>query len=37
MPLGMLIFGPMADRVPIQWIMVGSGALLAAAGKMIRR
>lgn len=35
MPLGMLIFGPMADYVRIQWIMVGSGALLAVTGGFV--
>ena len=34
LPIGMAVFGPMADAVPLQWIMIGSGAalvLLAAA------
>jgi len=31
-PAGMLVYGPLADRIPVQWIMVGSGALLAALG-----
>lgn len=25
MPLGMAVFGPMADIIPLQWIMIGSG------------
>jgi len=29
MPIGMLIFGPAADVVPIEWLLVGSGALFA--------
>ncbi len=35
MPIGMLVFGPLADIVPIEWLLVGSGLLtfvvLAAA------
>lgn len=32
LPVGMAIFGPMADVIPLQWIMVGSGfALIAIA------
>lgn len=26
--VGMALFGPMADVIPLQWIMVGSGVLL---------
>lgn len=32
MPLGMLVFGAMADKMPLQWIMTGAGAGLAAMG-----
>ncbi|MGI6153987.1 MAG: MFS transporter [Christensenellaceae bacterium] len=28
LPIGMAVFGPLADVVPLQWIMVGSGAAL---------
>ena len=28
LPVGMAIFGPMADEIPLQWIMVGSGVAL---------
>lgn len=32
MPLGMLVFGPLADRVPISWLMLFSGfAMLAGS------
>ena len=35
MPLGMVVFGPLADVMPIEWLLVGSGLLtfvvLAAA------
>lgn len=35
-PIGMVIFGAMADSVPLQWIMVASGiALMATAGAAI--
>lgn len=30
LPVGMAVFGPMADKVPLQWIMVGSGIALMA-------
>ena len=28
LPVGMAVFGPMADRIPLQWIMIGSGIAL---------
>ena len=28
LPIGMAIFGPLADMLPLQWIMVGSGIAL---------
>ena len=28
MPLGMLIFGPLSDAVQIEWLLIGTGALL---------
>jgi DHA3 family macrolide efflux protein-like MFS transporter len=28
MPLGMLVFGPLADIVKIEWLLVGTGILL---------
>ncbi|MNW27183.1 putative bacilysin exporter BacE [compost metagenome] len=30
MPLGMMIFGPLADVVPIEWLLVGTGVLIIA-------
>lgn len=39
LPIGMAFFGPMADLVPLQWIMIGSGIaliLLAAFVQMDR-
>ena len=32
MPLGMLVFGPIADIVPIEWLLLGTGALLFVQG-----
>jgi len=32
MPVGMLLFGPIADAVRIEWLLVGSGAVMAALG-----
>lgn len=28
LPVGMALFGPMADAIPLQWLMIGSGAAL---------
>lgn len=30
MPLGMLVFGPVADIIRIEWLLLGTGALLFA-------
>lgn len=30
LPVGMAVFGPLADIFPLQWIMVGTGIALAA-------
>ena len=33
LPIGMAIFGPLADILPLQWIMIGSGiALIIISG-----
>ncbi|MDQ0194146.1 MFS transporter [Paenibacillus wynnii] len=32
MPLGMLVFGPMADFIKIEWMLIGTGALLFIQG-----
>jgi DHA3 family macrolide efflux protein-like MFS transporter len=32
MPLGMLIFGPLADALRIEWILLGTGILMLATG-----
>lgn len=28
MPLGMLIFGPLADLIPVEWMLIGTGVVL---------
>lgn len=28
MPLGMLIFGPLADVIEIEWLLIGTGLLM---------
>jgi len=35
MPLGMLIFGPLADIISLQFILIGSGVLLIAASPLV--
>jgi len=32
MPLGMLVFGPLADIIKIEWLLIGTGALLFIQG-----
>ncbi len=34
MPLGMLLFGPLADLVRIEWILLGTGAVMLLQGLM---
>ncbi|MCQ1530094.1 MFS transporter [Lutispora saccharofermentans] len=36
LPIGMIIFGPMADAIPLQWIMIGSGIALILIAAFIR-
>jgi len=35
MPMGMLVFGPVADLVSIEWLLVGSGIVLFLLGFML--
>lgn len=35
MPIGMLIFGPMADIVRVEWILIGSGILMLVLGLLL--
>ncbi len=37
MQAGMLIFGPVADYIKIEWIMIGTGALLLVLGVVLSR
>ena len=37
MPIGMLIFGPMADVVRVEWILLGTGVLLLILGLLLGR
>jgi DHA3 family macrolide efflux protein-like MFS transporter len=32
MPLGMLVFGPISDFVPIEWLLIGTGILMFVQG-----
>jgi DHA3 family macrolide efflux protein-like MFS transporter len=32
MPVGMLVFGPLADVIPIEWLLRGTGAAIAVIG-----
>jgi DHA3 family macrolide efflux protein-like MFS transporter len=32
MPLGMLFFGPLADHIQIEWVLLATGTMLAAQG-----
>lgn len=36
LPIGMMVFGPLADVVPLQWIMVGSGVGLVIIAVVMR-
>ena len=35
LPAGMAVFGPLADMVPLQWIMLGSGMALMGTGEAV--
>jgi hypothetical protein len=35
MPLGMLVYGPLADAVPIEWLLLATGAGLVLTGLAI--
>ncbi len=37
MPVGMLVFGPMADRIPIEYMLVVTGILMLLVGLMMLR
>ncbi len=31
MPIGMLVFGPLSDKIDIEWLLIGTGVLMTAA------
>jgi DHA3 family macrolide efflux protein-like MFS transporter len=35
MPLAMLVFGPIADRLRIEWLLMGSGIAMLATGTLM--
>lgn len=37
LPLGMAVFGPLSDQVPLQWIMIVSGIVLICMGFSVRK
>ncbi len=37
LPLGMAVFGPLADLIPLQWIMIASGIPLILMAALMRR
>ena len=36
MPIGMLIFGPLADYVRIEWMMLGTGILIVIGNLFLK-
>lgn len=36
-PASMLVYGPLADKIPVQWLMIGSGAALMLLGGVVFR
>lgn len=37
MPLGMLVFGPMADFIKIEWLLMGIGLMLVVQSLLMLR
>ena len=37
MPIAMLAFGPLADAVSIEWLLVGTGVMLAVLALLLTR
>ena len=37
MPLAMLLFGPIADTVPIEWLLLGTGGIMLGLGTLVFR
>ncbi len=36
LPVGMAVFGPLADVIPLQWVMIGSGMALVFLAMFVR-
>jgi DHA3 family macrolide efflux protein-like MFS transporter len=37
MPLAMLLFGPIADTLPIEWLLLGTGGIMLVLGSLVFR
>jgi len=37
MPLAMLLFGPIADTIPIEWLLLGTGGVMLVLGTLVFR
>ena len=37
MPLAMLLFGPIADTIPIEWLLLGTGGIMLVLGSLVFR
>ncbi|MGD9940175.1 MAG: MFS transporter [Clostridia bacterium] len=37
MPLAMLLFGPVADTIPIEWLLLGIGGIMVVLGSLVFR
>jgi DHA3 family macrolide efflux protein-like MFS transporter len=37
MPLAMLVFGPVADAIPIEWLLLGTGGVMLVLGCLVFR
>jgi DHA3 family macrolide efflux protein-like MFS transporter len=37
MPLAMLLFGPVADTIPIEWLLLGTGGIMVVLGGLVLR
>ncbi len=36
LPMGMLVFGPIADFIKVEWLLIGSGILIFVEGLFMR-
>lgn len=37
MPIGMLVFGPIADWIPVEWLLIGTGILILTLAFLLGR